>query len=150
MLKSLKRLWNDAVSHPEAGARAHSLELCVAALMVEIMRVDGRIEAAERQQILEQLQQAFELTDQASENLLQQASLVTDKALDMHQFTSRIVKGFSTDERLDILQQLWRVAMADGRVDPYEEQLLRRVADLLGIHHRQFIEAKLAATDDKP
>ncbi len=66
----------------------------------------------------------------------------------MHQFTSRLVRGFSTDERVEILQRLWRVAMADGHVDPYEEQLLRRIADLLGIHHRQYIEARLAA--DRP
>jgi len=145
MLKSLKKLWMDAVDHPESGKRAHSLELCVAALMAEIMRVDGKIEAAERMELLAQLQQSFDLSGQATENLLDEALLVTDKALDMHQFTSRIVKGFSTPERVGVLQQLWRVAMADGHIDPYEEQLIRRIADLFGIHHRQFIDAKLAA-----
>ncbi len=147
MLKSLKKLWQQAVESPASGRKAHSLELCVAALMVELMRVDGKMEAAEQRQVLKQLQQGFELSAQATRNLLGEARLATDQALDMHQFTSRIVKGFSTEERVDILHQLWCVAMADGHVDPYEEQLLRRVADLLGIHHRRYIEAKLAAGD---
>jgi uncharacterized tellurite resistance protein B-like protein len=147
MLKSLKRLWTDSVRYPESGRRAHSLELCVAALMVEIMRVDGKIEHTERMELLAQLQKSFELSGEATENLIEEAMLKTDKALDMHQFTSRIVKGFSTSERAGVLQQLWRVAMADGHVDPYEEQLIRRIADLFGVPHRQFIEAKLAAAN---
>jgi len=149
MLKSLKKLWTEANGQPEAGRRAHTLELCVAVLMVEIMRADGNIEEVERRQVLEQLQSGFDLSEQATENLLDQAGLVAGKALDMHQFTSRIVKGFSTEERIGILQRLWSVAMADDVIDPYEDQLVRRMADLLGIHHRQFIGAKLAASAGK-
>jgi len=67
------------------------------------------------------------------------------KALDLHQFTSVVVKGFSTEERIGILVELWAVALADGFVDPYEEQLIRRMADLMGLHHSQFIAAKVAA-----
>jgi len=149
MLKSLKKLWKEAVESPASGRKAHSLELSVAALMVEIMRVDGKVEEAERREILAQLQISFDLSDEASANLIEQALLETEKSLDVHQFTSRVVKGFTTEERIGVLRQLWHVAMADGHIDPYEEQLIRRTADLLGVHHRQFIEAKLAAGEGK-
>ncbi len=140
MLKSLKALFQ------RDQAQEHSLELCVAAVMVELMRVDDRIDEAERHEILNSLKQAFQLSDGEAGELLEEAVRAADASLDLHRFTSRIVTGFSTEERIGILRRLWRIAMADGRVDPYEEQLLRRLADLLGIHHSQFITAKIDAS----
>jgi uncharacterized tellurite resistance protein B-like protein len=50
----------------------------------------------------------------------------------------------SETERLVLLNQLWQLAWADGNVDPNEEMMLRKVADLLFIRHSDFIKAKLA------
>jgi len=127
---------------PEGGA-----ETCrgVGALMVEIMRMDGKLQDAERSEIIKRLESRFALTPAEIHKLIEQASQNVEDALDMHQFTSVVVKGFSTAERIKILTELWAVAMADGHVDPYEEQLIRRMADLLGLHHSQFIQAKISA-----
>jgi len=144
MIDKLKKMWKKAADSP-VDDRQHEVSLAVAALMVEIMRMDGKLQESERNEIIQRLQQRFGLGDAEVDALLMQATEQVEQALDMHQFTTVVVKGFSTDERITILSELWAVALADGHVDPYEEQIIRRMADLMGLHHSQFIQAKLAA-----
>ncbi len=144
MIKKLQQMWKAAAASPKE-KRAHDVSLAVAALMVEVMRMDGRLDEAERSRMMVALEKRFALSVAEIHALIEQASAEVEKALDLHQFTSIVVKGFSTTERIEILTELWAVAMADGIVDPYEEQIIRRMADLLGIHHSQFIQAKLSA-----
>ncbi|MDQ6992073.1 MAG: TerB family tellurite resistance protein [Mariprofundus sp.] len=145
MIKRLKELWKQGVVGASVVTKEHDIGLAVAALMTEIMRMDGELAAAEKRQIIMKLQQRFALDDQAVLELVRRAEKISAEALDLHQFTSVVVKGFATQERVHILSELWQVAMADGHVDPYEEQLIRRIAELLGLHHSQFITAKLMA-----
>ncbi len=144
MIQKLKQMWKKAAESP-VDDRQHDVSLAVAALMVEIMRMDGQLQDSERNEIIRRLQQRFALDVAEVDALIKQATEKVEQALDMHQFTSVVVKGFSTDERLTILTELWAVALADGHVDPYEEQIIRRMADLMGLHHTQFIQAKIAA-----
>lgn len=146
MIATLKRLWAEAAEeeNPE-----HNEALAVAALLVEVMRMDGRLEEAEKSVIIHALEERFELKRAEVAELIEQAQHETASAHDLHRFTSQVVKAFSTSERIRIVQQLWLVAMADGHVDPYEEQLIRRAAELLGIGHRDFIGAKVAATQQR-
>jgi len=147
MIKALKQMWAQAAASPPA-TKQHDVALAVAALMTEVMRMDGKMDAAERTHIVGRLEQRFGLSRTAVHRLIEDAGRETEQALDLHQFTSVVVKSFTTEERIQILADLWQVAMADGYVDPYEEQLLRRIAELMGLHHSQFIRAKLTAGAD--
>jgi len=144
MIDRLRRLWKNAAESPRP-ARKHDVSLAVAALMVEVMRMDDHLDDAEHNEIMLSLKRRFGLDDAEIHALIEQARHETSNALDLHGFTSQVVTGFPTEERIDIVSELWRIAMADGHVDPYEEQLIRRVAELVGLHHRQFIDAKIAA-----
>jgi len=144
MINTLKQMWKQAAASPQE-RKKHDLSLAVAALMVEVMRMDGHLESAERSEIILALEKRFGLGQAEIHDLIENALQQVQKALDLHQFTSVVVKGFSTEERIGILVELWAVALADGFVDPYEEQLIRRMADLMGLHHSQFIAAKVAA-----
>ena len=124
----------------------HDCALAVAALMVEIMRLDGHLHPLERQAVEQALALRFDLSPSELSRLIDDALAQTATAIDLHQFTRKIVRHFSTAERIRILGDVWRVAHADGHVDPYEEQLIRRMADLMGLHHSQFITAKIEAS----
>jgi hypothetical protein len=78
------------------------------------------------------------------EALLASADSIVDGAHDLHQFTSQLNRSLSHEEKLQLLEQLWRVAQADAIVHHYEEHLIRRVADLLHVSHREFIERAYA------
>ena len=147
MIEKLKRLW----LKPEPEEKPRQIALDLAVLMVEVMRRDGRLDPAERDTIIAALESRFDLERSETLALLDEARREDEKAYDLHRFTAPIVKQFSVEERIDMVRQLWLVAMADGHVDPYEEQLVRRIAELIGVYHREFIAAKIAARgDDTP
>jgi len=144
MIKRLKKLFGEKADDKP---REHDIALAVAALMVEIMLMDGKLDDAEHRVIHSLLSKRFKLDDAEINALIERATNAADKAHDLYQFTSRIIKEYPIEERSDIIRELWRVAMADGHADAYEEQLIRRIADLIGVHHDQFIDAKIQARE---
>jgi len=130
----------------DAGAQEHARNLAVAAVLVEVLRADYDVAAAERRQVLESIQAMLGLEGAECEALLASADWVVDGAHDLHQFTSQLNRTLSHAEKLQLLEQLWRVAQADDIVHHYEEHLIRRVADLLHVSHREFIVSKLRST----
>ncbi len=144
MLQKLKNMWNKSDT-ANATNKEHDISLAITAVMVEIMHIDGKLDEAEHNEIITAVEKRFGLSTQEVHELVEQAKKEVGNANDMHQFTSQIIKHYTTEERIDFLKELWQIAMADGHVDPYEEQLIRRTAELIGVYHREFIEAKIAA-----
>jgi len=60
----------------------------------------------------------------------------------LYQFTGLINQHFTPEQKVRVVEMLWQVAYADGHLDPYEEALVRKIADLIHVPHRQFIQAK--------
>lgn len=146
MLNTIKTLLTGKKKQ-EPKQQKHDISLAVTAMMIEIMRIDGKLEDAERQVIFQAIEKRFDLSHEEVETLITEATKAQSKSTDLHQFTSLINKQFNTEERIDILRELWQVAMADGHIDPYEEQLIRRVAGLIGVYHGEFIQAKIDARE---
>ncbi len=144
MLKKLKSMWSSD-SSDELASKEHGISLAVTAVMIEIMHIDGTLDEAEDNAIIRAVEKRFKLSTDEVHELIEEAKVEKANATDMHQFTSQIVKHYSIEERIDFLKELWQIAMADGHVDPYEEQLIRRTSELIGVYHKEFIQAKIAA-----
>lgn len=119
--------------------------LAAAALMAEVMAVDHDWHELEIQRIRELLQTSLGLTVEESAEIVTEALEQQKKHHDLFQFTSAINEHYSQAEKFELLKNLWRVAYADGRVDAYEEHIIRRLADLIHMPHNQFIKAKIDA-----
>ncbi|HKI60096.1 MAG TPA: TerB family tellurite resistance protein [Mariprofundaceae bacterium] len=144
MLKKLKTLW-DGTADKKPGHRKHEISLAVTAVMVEIMHIDGKLDDAEHDTIIKTVEKRFDLSTDEVKKLLEEARQATANASDLHQFTSQIIKHYKTEERIEIIKELWQVAMADGHIDPHEESLIRRTAELIGVYHREYVQAKIDA-----
>ena len=144
MLQKLKSMWNGD-SKDDASEKKHDISLAITAVMVEIMHIDGKLDEAEHNEIITAVEKRFSLSSDEVHELVEKAKKEQEEATDMHRFTSQIIKHYSTEERIEFLKELWQIAMSDGHVDPYEEQLIRRTAELIGVYHREFIQAKIAA-----
>jgi len=127
----------------ESPRREQARNLAVAALLVEVLRADYDVSGPERRQVLDSIRGILGLDSGQCETLLELAEQRVDEAHDLHQFTSEVNRAFSADEKVGLVEQLWRVAQADATVHKYEEHLIRRISDLLHVSHRQFIAAKL-------
>ncbi|MFC1567678.1 TerB family tellurite resistance protein [Pseudomonadota bacterium] len=144
MLQKIKAMWKGR-SKDEPASKEHNISLAVTAVMVEIMHIDGKLDEAEHNEIITAVEKRFEISTDEVHKLVEKAKVEKANATDMHRFTSQIIKHYSTEERIDFLKDLWQIAMADGHIDPYEEQLIRRTAKLIGVYHKEFIQAKIAA-----
>jgi uncharacterized tellurite resistance protein B-like protein len=81
----------------------------------------------------------FDLDDETAEQLIAQAAEAENEAVDFYRFTSVLMRKLDEDGRLRFVEMMWQMVYADGRVTEFEENLIWRVADLLGISSRQRI-----------
>lgn len=123
---------------------ADKLHLASAALLLELTRADHVADEAETTALLGILRKTFGLDEQQLKTLWELAQEEAHQATSLYQFTSLINDSYGYAEKNRLLQHLWEVAWADGRVDRYEEHLIRKIADLLYLSHGDFIRAKLA------
>jgi uncharacterized tellurite resistance protein B-like protein len=122
--------------------RAQALQIATAALLLEMMHIDDRVDKDERAAIAAALRRQFGLDAQQFERLIVLAQQQADQATDYYQFTSLINKTCDAAQKNTIIENLWRVAMADGRLDAHELHLMRKLADLLYVSQADYIAAK--------
>lgn len=145
MFKQIKQLFSSFNEQPSM-MQEHDLKTAIAALLIEVMRADSEQQADELQTLALTLKKYFNLSDEDVAQLTEQAGKSLDEAIDYFQFSKQINAQCSAKQRIEIIELLWRLAYADGELDPQEEYVIRRVASLLYVTHEDFIAAKLAAT----
>jgi uncharacterized tellurite resistance protein B-like protein len=126
-----------------------ALQLATAALLVEVSRADHEIKDDERRVISDAVRKTFNLSEHDTELLVRLAEEEAQTATSTHQFTQLIDRHFAIEQKIHIVELLWNVAFADANKDRHEEHLIRRIADLIHVPHREFIDAKLRARDAK-
>lgn len=143
MLDALKQFFEGRL---DAGGGAEpdvdAVELATAALLVEMQRADLVADALDEAEIRALLARHFSLDDEAVSNLVSLANERADRSVSLHEFTRLIHDRFDVAQKTTVVEMLWRVAFADGRVDAHEEHLVRKVADLLYLPQVAFIKAK--------
>lgn len=142
MLQAIKQFFEQNISLAQTDDIDHQLKLATAALLIEMMQQDGRIHEGEQKAVREMLQNHFNLTDNETLQLCELAREELDNAVDSHQFTSLIARNYSQAEKIRIIEYLWQVAYADDHLDPLEEHMVRHIAELIYVPHRDFIRAK--------
>lgn len=151
MLRTLKDLF--AAIQPPANVRSeaereHALQLATAVLLVEVMRSDADIAAAERSAVVSALRQKFALAEDELARLLELAERTARDATDFHRFTSTVNDGFTMEQKVRMVELMWQVAYADGHLDAHENHVMRRIADLLHVPHGAYVGAKMRAKAD--
>jgi uncharacterized tellurite resistance protein B-like protein len=143
MLTSLKKIFG---SEPVVAGMLETrepLDIATAALLLELARSDFAESAQELEAIRHLLQRRFGLQEQALDELIRAASRRADTAVSLHEFTHRLNRELPESDKLEIVELLWRVSHADGRIDKHEEHLIQRVAGLLHISDRDRVRMKL-------
>ena len=148
MISGIKDFFNQFI---ETGTRksdiedTKALQIATAALLLEMMRMDDEVTAAERESVSTTLLHMFDLDPLQLKTLIDLAEQETRQASGYHQFTSLINKGFDADQKIRIIGKLWFVAMSDGHLDAHETHLMRKIADLLHVSHADYVTAKQKA-----
>lgn len=149
MLKTLKDLIDSFTASGEESPqhRHNALQLATAVLLVDVMRADPAMDAAERQAVMATLREKFSLADDELARLVELAETTAKGATDYHQFTSRINNSFAHPQKIQIIENLWQVAYADTQLDANENHLISKIAGLLYVTHGEYIGAKMRAKE---
>ncbi|NKB97568.1 MAG: TerB family tellurite resistance protein [Pseudomonadales bacterium] len=126
-----------------------SVELAAAALMFEVIWADHEIKEDEIGELRSHLTRLFAIDDKQFTAILRETRRLHDESVGLHQFTTALNDTLDRADKYEIVSALWRIAYADDQLDVLEEHIVRRIADLLYVSHKDFIRAKLAARDSK-
>jgi uncharacterized tellurite resistance protein B-like protein len=118
-------------------------QLALAALMIEVAEADFENAPEEKQAILNIVKISFNLKANDAEDLFQLAKEEHAKSTDYFQFTRLINDHYSAQQKIELIENLWRIAFADNVLDKYEEHVIRRISDLIYVSHRDFMSTKL-------
>ncbi|MBI3992811.1 MAG: TerB family tellurite resistance protein [Candidatus Lambdaproteobacteria bacterium] len=147
MLDKLKAFFKSPQAPLRLGSSPQDMRMAVCAVLLEAAEVDQQVPASERRTIRELLKQEFALSDGAVEALIADTRTARNNASDLWPFTTAIARDYSPEQKLNLLQMVWQVIFADDRLDPYEEQLARRLQAMLSVNHSLLMEAKKRARE---
>ncbi len=144
MLNQIKLFFDQHIALPAPDqVTEESLHLACAALFVEMMYMDDKTRVEEQDMILISVRDIFSLSVEEANTLIVLATQQRKQATDYYQFTSLINKGFTQEQKNTLIKTLWKIAYADGELDKYEENMVRKMADLLHVPHQEFIKTKI-------
>ena len=144
--KWLEKLTQLRESASEKGNDRDELGMTLAVLMLEVAKSDFEESEAEIQTMTAWLEnQDLGLKSQDVGQLLDSARNEQAGSAGLFEYTRRACERMSMEERVELVEQLWRIAYADGVIDKYEEAAIRKASELLYVSHSDFIRAKFAA-----
>ena len=146
MIELVKKFFNKETigSPPEPNSdRSHDVRVATCALLLEMAHIDGEFSDSEKEQIIQTLREVHGLSEEAVAELLRAAEDELKGSIDLWQFTNLINQNYSMEEKILIIEMVWRLAYADGTLDKHEDYLLHKMANLLRLTHKQLIDAKL-------
>jgi uncharacterized tellurite resistance protein B-like protein len=129
---------------------ADDSRLALAALLVHCMAIDGAISEGERTRLHDLLAGSFGLSDDDLQTLIDDAVAAEREAVDLYRFTSVLKRQLDEEQRVRVIEQLWEIAYADGKSHEFEENLVWRVAELLGVSRSDRIARKRAVAENNP
>jgi uncharacterized tellurite resistance protein B-like protein len=153
MLDGLRQFIADVVSptaHGNQGFDDNGYRLAATALLIHVISIDGEPSAAEKRKLHSLLESYFSLDPGTADRLIASATLVEGEAVDLYHFTSVIMRSVDEQGRLRIVEMMWEVVYADGQVNEFEDNVVWRAADLLGVSSRDRIELKHRVADRQP
>ncbi len=142
MLSAIKNYFENNISPEANGDLEHELKLATAALLIEMMYQDDQVHEKEIDAAKMALTEKFGLTDDEYHTLFALAEEEVKEAIDYHQFTSLIASEFTQAQKIKVVELLWSVAYADSHLDSMEEHMVRKIADLIYVSHKDFMKTK--------
>jgi uncharacterized tellurite resistance protein B-like protein len=123
--------------------------LAAAALLVHAAAIDGNVSDIEREKLHAVIKKRFGLDDTTTDELLAEATEAESEAIDLYHFTSMLNRSLDEEGRRRIVEMMWEIAYADRHVGEFEDNLMWRAADLLGVSSRERIELRQRVADHR-
>jgi len=147
MIAKLKRFLQSHTHAISPEVKAHQLKLAAASMLLEVVYADETLAAEERALLPKLLTETLSMSAQDANDLIEEAKKTQGNATSLFEFTNTINAEFSLEQKQQLLLAMWQLAYADGQLSQYEDQIIRRTADLLYLKHSELIQMRNQAIE---
>ena len=123
--------------------KSQQLRIATCALLLEMATIDGEFSKAEKENLINILKKEYELSMKDVESLITTANAKLEESIDLWRFTNLINQYLSIEQKLQVIEMVWKIAYSDGKLDQHEDYLVHKLATLLRLTHNELIQAKL-------
>ena len=143
MLKSIQNIFKRKENESVVDSKKSEQELTYASLLIEVINSDNEFDDRERDKLLEILSSKLEIHKEELDNFTELAQKKSDDSTSLYEFTREINDQYEYEEKVSLITDLWEIAYSDGKLDKYEDYVIRKIADLIYVSHADFIKSKL-------
>ena len=144
MLKSIQNIFRHRNQEVSDSSEIYQRELAYASLLVEVIKSDDKFDDRERVKLFDVLSKKLKIRVDELQNFAELAKQKSDESTSLYEFTREINDKYEYDEKVKLIEDLWRIAYSDGQLDKYEDYVIRKIADLIYVTHSDFIKSKLS------
>jgi uncharacterized tellurite resistance protein B-like protein len=143
MFEALRSLF----TRPDATMLSMDPKLATAALLVHLAAIDGTVTPVERKALEAALMQHYELSHAEVDTLVAEATRRDQESVDFYRFTSALT-SLDSSEKLGIIRMMWQVVFADHNNHELEDNMVWRIAELIGVSARDRTTLRLEISGD--
>ncbi len=147
MIESIKNFFENRLAKNDKEEAPNSIvskvDLTCAALLIEVMNSDHELDEREHNEFMTVLQKSYNIAESDLEELTQLAKDEAHEATSLYQFTRLINDSYDYEQKVALIENMWRIAFSDERLNKYEDHLIRKVSELIYVSHSDFIKTKL-------
>jgi uncharacterized tellurite resistance protein B-like protein len=135
--QSIRHFFTSRVSSGGEGGHhpPDAVAIAACALLLEIAHADEVFTDEERQRILRAVREDLGVAAEDVDEVVRLAEEERRESVDLYQFTRLLAEKFSREQRLRLIEVIWGIVYSDGKLTAAENQLARRIAELLGFQH---------------
>ncbi len=145
MFNYLKRLFseNQVSLGTIKDAEGSKLQVATCALFIEVAKADEEFSSGELKLIKDIMTAEFKLTESEIDELFSLAKKKMNQSVSLYEYTDEINKYYTKEEKYEILKNLWRLILIDGKLNAHEEYFVRTISRNLNLEHKELISSKL-------
>ena len=143
MLKSIQNIFKRKENESAVDSKKSEQELAYASLLIEVINSDNKFDDRERDKLLEILSSKLDIHKEELDNFTELAQKQSEDSTSLYEFTREINDQYEYEEKVSLITDLWGIAYSDGKLDKYEDYVIRKIADLIYVSHADFIKSKL-------
>jgi|TARA_A200000113_G_scaffold167876_1_gene152600 uncharacterized tellurite resistance protein B-like protein len=139
-MKFFKNLFKTEDS--EAESKDNSIQKSICSLMIEVAYADNQLDESELKAMANSLSK-LDIQQEEIREIVDETLAKSKESISFYEHTRILNDQLDYDQKKDVLNSVWSIAFADGQMNKHEEHLIRRIADLLYLNHKDFINSKL-------
>lgn len=144
MIDMLKRFFGGTKDDtPNGTVTEHDVRVAACALFLEMGGIDGQFSDAELNTLMAILKDEYGLSGDHADALVAEAETARKNAIDYWRFAERINENYSKEEKIEVVEILWRIVFVDGKMDEHENYLMHKLGKLLRLSHQELMDAKV-------